>query len=151
MPPFSILKPSRRTASSQNPRRAPRPPRHSRRLVVAWKHLGLRVPLERPIKQHRDIRQVTYRAGPMPHLCVADGLPAVLYAVEEILYMVVALVQMNLIRPYHRIKNRLRLGLQLAPVHIYPSFAALESRTPAPGLEKHLNAVGIRVLNIDLR
>ena len=60
------------------------------------------VPLERALEQHGDVAQMTDRAGAMADLGGADRVLAVADTIEEIAFVIPALIQMRLVRPDQR-------------------------------------------------
>ncbi len=106
-------------------------PGHSVGFVVADEALFLRVPLERPIQQHRDIAKVADRSGAMAGLGAADRVFTALDAVEEVSLVVVTFVKAFFVRSDYRGQQRFGLGLELAAVDVYPALGSFEPRAAA--------------------
>src|SRR4030042_7207302 len=87
----------------------------------------------------------------MTDLGTANLVLAGLYAVEEVLLVVVAAVKVDFIGRYFVRPQRLRLGVQLAAGDKNPSFAALETGAAAARREHQLDAVGVGIFDIRLR
>ena len=109
---------------------------------------GLRVPFQLSVQKHRDIAQVTNAARAVTDFRCADCIPSALNAIQEVLLVVVAVVQVNLIRPYFGCQKRLRLSIYFAARYKNPSFTSLETYITSTGFEMQFDAVGVCVLYI---
>ena len=72
----------------------------------------------------------------MPNLCCADCILTALNTIQEVLFVVIAVIQVNLIRPDFARQKRLGLSIDFAALYIYPSFATLKTCMPTTAFKE---------------
>jgi hypothetical protein len=95
---------------------------------VIDKAFGLRVPFQFSVQKHRDIAQMTDGTCAVSDLRRGNRVLTALNAIQEVLLVVVAVIQMDLIRPYFARQKRLRFSIDFVALYKYLSFGAVKAK-----------------------
>ena len=101
------------------------------------------VPLEFSAKQHSDVGEVAAGCGAVSDFHRADGLLAGADAVEEVLLVVVALVEVDGIGGQNRVRIFRRVGEDAASIDVERALFAMEDYLALACLATDLDAVGV--------
>ena len=100
-------------------------------MIVIRESFCFRVPSKLAFKRHGDIAQVADARGAVSDFGRGGRFAIGLDAIEEVAMMVVALIQVCFVGPYHGCLQRLRLRRDPAAPDLDPALAALKTHRPA--------------------